>query len=700
MAGFNDMTIDPITGKAKVKSITAPGTPTSTTLPYIDQKNPDALLTTVQPASIPATQQGVAQGNTNVMAQAQNQALAQPDTGIANKTNEMVKQMQANPSFGYQGEQYKTNALSNYDYNQANAVKTFKEQNADLGGHGEINANLMKTILAGNTDRSNLENQLNMQNVEQAKKDWAAAIAAGNTQTTQNANLTQQGINNLLNVRQGFEGERSQESAQKFQAEQQASAQQFQGAENEKARNEAARQFNTEEDFKKWATQGGWDQDSINRAWQSQENQASRVSTEKIAQWNIDTEKWKTNEATKLTQQGWTEEAARQKTQIDAEALQGDLNRTLQKLISDKTLSVEESKIALQATQFSDELSFKRWATQSGIDDNTANRAWQAGQNAIKIASDEKLARDALNTETYNKELDRAMTKEIESGRIAQEDKALVQQATLAKDQLTWQKQATLMGIDANKATQIWQATENAKDRAQTLAISNNQLNLETQKLTSSIDQFDKQYGLESSKYIAGIEQWQSEFAQKTKEWEAASGLQKTQLAQELQIANSQMANQITLATIDNEARLKGINLTATLDNLQNMDPTTAAATLVQVMQQSGLDTTGVMASLKNYKDTPLPVIMGQEDSPSLTINQDGSIATPDGSYSLAAGQTVKFQDNFKAANGTTVPSGSYTVMVDANSMSLTGTDKAGNSVSYKIAEKPQMPNQWKWLGG
>jgi hypothetical protein len=702
MAGFNDMGIDPLTGKAKIKAPTAApgagtGAQTATTLPYIDPKNPDALLPAAQPASVPATASGIEQGNTAVMAKAQTTALNQDNSGIADNTDEMVKKMQADPSFGYNGEAYKTNELSNYDYNQANAVKTFKEQNADLGGHGEINANLMKTILAGNTDRSNLENTLNLQNVDRAKKDWADAIAAGNTQTTQDTDLATKGINNLLNTRAAYEGERSQGSAQVFQS-----------TENEKARAEEARQFNTEEEYKRWATNRGYDEAAIQRAWQSAENQAGRASTEKIASWNVDLETWKTNQATALTKQGWTEESARQMTQITADANQAELNRALQKAISDRTLSLDEANAARQASQFTDELAWKKEATRLGLDDAAASRTWQAGQNAIKAANDAMAQTEQINAEAYQKEMDRALTRSIETSKIAQGDKELelkykelAQQATLAGNELAWQKEAAQMGIDSTRATELWKTGEDALDRSQALIISNNQLKLESDKLAAQVEQFHDTFGQQSYEFNTQLDQWVTDYNFKVKQWEAADGNAKTQLAQELQMSNNELANRLTLATIDNQAKLKGIDLTATLDNLPNLPPEVAASTLIQAMKGAGLDTVGVAESLKAAQNTPLPIVLGAEDSPNLSFAQNGEIVTPDGSMGLAAGQAVTLQDNFKVDDGMeggakrVIPAGKYTV-----SEVTSNTLNTGGKVQFMVStEGKYYPTTSRGLG-
>jgi hypothetical protein len=660
--------IDPVTGLPK-KTLTntlSPYTAQTTPAPATNPNDPNAMVSlskealkgsAVQPLT--STGFNTNQANTDVLGAAQKGVLSQGTSPSALQTTVtgQAQKFAENPFGTFDPAAYKQAQLEKADTDWSKSFEGLQQKYGNASGSGLLQKNLLENSLQHNVDQRTLDQQIEAANYDKYLQGMQAGITTGQNVNKSNEDIFSQRLGNLANVRTMAEGERSQAADQKFQ-----------GVENEANRTEAARQFNTEQDFKKWATEGGWNQDDINRAWQSTEAGKQRASTEKIAQWNIDTEKWKTDQATALTKQGWTEEAARQKTQIDADMLKSSLDRELNKYIADNNLTLKEKEDAQQAAQFQDELSYKRWATQSGLDDASANRAWQASQNALKISADQQMQRETLNNDTYNKELDRSLTKEIETLKLTQEDKALAQQALLAGNELEWNKTALSMNLDADKAKQIWQSAENSKDRAQALTIANNQLELQTQQLTASIEQFNKTYGLESSKFAAGVDQWRQEFGQKVQEWQTATGIEKQRLAQELQISNNQMANQITLATIDNEARLKGINLQATLDNLQNMDPTTAAETLMQVMQNSGLDTTKVAENVKNYQSQPIPMVVGQQDSPNLEFRSDGTIATPSGSIGLTNGQSLQLTDNFKVSGlSNIIPAGKYTVVTETS---------------------------------
>jgi hypothetical protein len=424
-----------------------------------------------------------------------------------------------------------------------------------------------------------------------------------------------------------------------------------------------AYQFGSKQDFDKWALEKNLDNETAQRVWQSVENTKQQASTEKVAGMQNDTERWKTQYQGNLTQQGWSHESAMQATEIQAAINKDSLDRELNKYIADQGFSMEDKKLAQEAVLAGDELSFKKWAAESGYTQDAIARAWQSAENALARTSEETQNREKIQAAAYQSELDRSLTRDIEAGKLSQADKELAQQAVQFNTEEEYKKWAVGQGILETQATQAWQSAENAKDRAQSLVIANNQLYLETQKLTASIDQFDKTYGLESSKYASSLTQWQSEFNQKVKEYDTASGLEKAKLAQDLQIANNQMNNSIMLATLDNEFKLKGISLEAVLNNLGDLDPTSAADTFVEAMKQAGLNTAGIADSMKAYQSAPLPLVFGQEDSPSLMFSKDGSITTPDGSFALADGQSITLQDNFQTADkSSVVPAGKYTV--------------------------------------
>jgi hypothetical protein len=213
--GFSSYEMDPATGLPKQKKA-------SPQLPYLDNTGqnylplaPQATQTqqanqTFQPGMF--TPQGLEQGNAQVMGAAQQAALNQgaPQSAIQAKAQQMTQEQMNNPGFGYNPATYKANAMSNFDLNRAGAVKAFKEENAPLAGSGTTQENLLKAMLAGNIDRSNLENQYDMQAVDRQKQDWIDALTQGRTQTGSDQAATKAAIDNLLGVRAGYEGERAQ----------------------------------------------------------------------------------------------------------------------------------------------------------------------------------------------------------------------------------------------------------------------------------------------------------------------------------------------------------------------------------------------------------------------------------------------------------------------------------------------------------
>ena len=157
------------------------------------------------------TNEQLAAGNQAVMGGAQNAALNQGQGNqYLQQAGTMTGQQMANPDFGYNPVQYKGNALSNFDLNRAGAVKAYKEKNAPLGASGAVQENLLKTVLQGNVDRANLENQYDMAAVDRQKQDWIDAISQGRTQAESEQKYGTNAINNLLGVRGAYEGERAQ----------------------------------------------------------------------------------------------------------------------------------------------------------------------------------------------------------------------------------------------------------------------------------------------------------------------------------------------------------------------------------------------------------------------------------------------------------------------------------------------------------
>jgi len=247
MATFSDMEIDPTTGLAKVKNTTgttgattgATGTSTGTTgattpqLPYMDANGNSSQLLQYKPQASPTTAQLDA-GNNSVMGAAQQSAIAQsnPNDSITAGTQKLTQSLLNNPNQGYDPTSYNANQLANYDQQQQQQVKQFKQQNGDMGGAGEVQQNLLKTMLDSSLGRSNLDNTLNMQAIDKAKQNTIDALTQGRDQTTSQDAHTQAAISNLLNTRNAYESTRAQDSSQNFTADQTTKAQTFQAGQS------------------------------------------------------------------------------------------------------------------------------------------------------------------------------------------------------------------------------------------------------------------------------------------------------------------------------------------------------------------------------------------------------------------------------------------------------------------------------------
>lgn len=207
---FSNTEIDTNTGLPKKKQQTQQ-------LPYLNENGATGnqnILPVVQPQQ-QATQQGIQQGNINVMQSAQQQALKPQDTSLQQQTTAMTQKMMNDPNFGMDWQKYNTGAMSNYDAQRAQQAQALRQQVGDIGGSGEVQANLMKTLMAqAGPERSALENELNMQQYNQQKENWQNALTAGLNQQQSTSNLQSQAIQNLLGVRSAYEGERAQNQAQ------------------------------------------------------------------------------------------------------------------------------------------------------------------------------------------------------------------------------------------------------------------------------------------------------------------------------------------------------------------------------------------------------------------------------------------------------------------------------------------------------
>lgn len=216
-------------------------------------------------------------------------------------------------------------------------------------------------------------------------------------------------------------------------------------------------------------------------------------------------------------------------------------------------LSLREKTLAQGASQFKDQLSFQKYATDKGFTNDEAQRAWQATQNQAQLASSEKVAFAGLD----------------------QQKAQLAQQAMQFTSNLDFQKWATSAGLDAETQKQVWQATQNEKDRqlqagqgdlSRTLQkyIADQGFNMDSKKLETQIQQFTSQQDFQKWATQAGLDAdtqkliWQGN--QNDIQRKQDIGMQLT--------ANEQQVRMQGLQSTHDEA-MAGLNHTLNLDTLQ-----------------------------------------------------------------------------------------------------------------------------------
>ncbi len=215
--------------------------------------------------------------------------------------------------------------------------------------------------------------------------------------------------------------------------------------------------------------------------WQALQNDKASANAKEIATMQNDTERWKTDQVTALTEKGWTVEQA-----------ESALDRTLQQTLQNKDIALQreietgrltEAQAARiqQADQFTDELEWNKEATRLGISAEEAARTWQSKEN---------IANRAFTATEAN--LGRQLEKEIAAGKVTFADgtvadtmqqQQLLQQASqftsaqeferaMSKTQAIGvdgkplvDKQGEPVMIDKTVAAQLWQSSEAAKDR-------------------------------------------------------------------------------------------------------------------------------------------------------------------------------------------------------------------------------------------
>ena len=223
----------------------------------------------------------------------------------------------------------------------------------------------------------------------------------------------------------------------------------------------------------------------IKQEFEAIENEQNRQHAESMQLAQFNQEKWLNDRQENLTKLGWSHQEAMQQADHEHTYILAELDRNLQKEIEAGRISLQEKELVQKASQFGDEMEFRRWAAQANLDDAATQRIWQANQNAIQNAF--------LSSEAT---LDRQLQKEIESGRLDIQERQLLQQASQFGDEMEFKRWATQTGIDEARADRIWKSSEAALGRAHELQMQQldrefAEKNINLQAVMSQLEKMD-----------------------------------------------------------------------------------------------------------------------------------------------------------------------------------------------------------------
>jgi hypothetical protein len=237
---------------------------------------------------------------------------------------------------------------------------------------------------------------------------------------------------------------------------------------------------------------------------------------------------------------------------------QFDLTTAMEDKFRTKDLDLKEQALAQEASQFNDRLSFDKWATQAGLDDAAANRIWQANQNDKQLQNAKDIQQMIINQDQWKQnkvdELTRAgwavedarasadrqqqltianmqnaLTREIEAGRITQAQAELAQQASQFNSQQAWNTWAEQNNISEADKQRAWATQERVGAQAFTASQNNFQaqlekeiaqmgINVEVAKLVENARQFDTQQNFNTWATEQNMSMEQAKMAWETKE--------------------------------------------------------------------------------------------------------------------------------------------------------------------------------------
>jgi hypothetical protein len=266
-----------------------------------------------------------------------------------------------------------------------------------------------------------------------------------------------------------------------------------------------ASQFADQLSFNKWVQQQGMNQHDADLAWQAHQNQLQMAQTKQLTyaqltnQQQMLAQQLAQNATQFADQQSFNRWAAQQGfSQHDSDmawqAEQNALQRQSTEKLSMADLTLRQQQLAQSASQFTDQLSFQKWAINQGNSEQDVQRAWQASQNQAQLAQ----------------------TKELTLNQLSIQQQQIYNQASQFKDQLSFNKMVQQQGLDQHSADMALQAYQNDAARQSTEKISMAQLNMQEQQLAQQASQFSDQLSFNKWATQSGLDQqsaarsWQS----------------------------------------------------------------------------------------------------------------------------------------------------------------------------------------------
>jgi ribosomal protein L29 len=165
----------------------------------------------------------------------------------------------------------------------------------------------------------------------------------------------------------------------------------------ERELSQQASQFKDRLSFDKWATQAGLNDAAANRIWQATQNDKALNNAYNIASMQNDTERWKQEQVTQLTKDGWTVEDARAQADRDNALSLANLQVNLQRDIAAGTwedkngntvTSVQAQELAQRATQFTSAQEFEREMSKTQMLDENGKPMFDAYGKPVMIDKD------------------------------------------------------------------------------------------------------------------------------------------------------------------------------------------------------------------------------------------------------------------------------------------------------------------------